>query len=76
MKLPDVPDVTISEISSCVPRERVQSQLGAVYVTRRNAIKSSQDMQIGTLAHAGFTHNREHLTLIHLKGQIVKEHQV
>jgi hypothetical protein len=50
--------------------------LRAVYVTCGSPIKSSEDVQKSTFPGAGFTDNGQHFPLHHLKGQIVKEHQI
>jgi hypothetical protein len=39
-------------------------------------IKSAEDVQQGTLTGSRLAHNREHLASLHLKRQILKEHQV
>jgi hypothetical protein len=57
-------------------RQRIQLQVGAVYVTRRSPIKSAQDVQQGTLPCAGFPHNGEHFPSLHLERKILKEHQI
>jgi hypothetical protein len=56
--------------------QRIQSQVGAVYVTCGSAIKGAQDVQKCTLSCARFSHDGEHLSSLHLKRQILKEHQV
>jgi hypothetical protein len=39
-------------------------------------IKSAQDVQQGTLPRSRLPDNGEHLASLHLKRQIVKEHQI
>src|SRR5262249_2336426 len=76
VKLPDESNFPVAEICS-----RIVSQLGylnlrAVYVTLRSSIKSPQDVQQTAFPRARFSYNRQHLSLPHLEGQILKEHQI
>jgi len=66
----------IPEICCLVCRQRIQLQLGAVYVTRGSMIKSAEYVQQGTLARSRLPHDRQHLPAPHLKRQILKEHKV
>jgi len=45
MKLPHKPDFTIPEIRRGTIRERIQVQVGAVYVTERRPFKSPEDVK-------------------------------
>jgi hypothetical protein len=50
MKLPYEPDFTIAKIRGGIIRQRIQLQVGAVYVTVGSTFKGAQDVQQGTLA--------------------------
>jgi len=76
MKLPDETGLAIPKLRRFVRRQRIQLQLGAVYVTCGSVIKSAEDVQQGTLSRSRLADNRKHLALLHLKRQIFKEHQV
>ena len=76
MKLPDETDFAVTKIGGAIPGERIQLQLRAVYVTGGSAIKRAQDVQQGTLAGARLADNGQHLALVHLKRQVIKEQQV
>jgi len=76
MKLPYKARLSIAKVCGFVVRQRVQSQVGAVYVTCGSTIKGAEDVQQCTLPRTGFSHNGKHLSLLHLKRQILKEHQI
>ncbi len=76
VKLPYKAGLPIAKGGSFVVRQRIHSQVGAVYVTFRSTIKGAQDVQKGTLAGTRFADDRNHLPTLHFKRQILKEHQV
>jgi len=67
MELPDETELMITEPGGVILRKRTQPQVGAVYVTCGSAIKSTQDVQQGTLTGARFAHDRQHLTFRYLE---------
>ncbi len=76
MKLPYKACFAIAKVRSFIAGQRIDSQVGAVYVTCGSTIKSAQDVQQGTLAGSGFSHDGEHFSSLYLKRQILKEHQI
>ena len=76
VKLPYEARFPIAKFRSFVVRKRIQSQVGAVYVTCGSAIKGTQDVQKCTLSRSGFSHDGEHFSSFYLKRQILKEHQI
>src|SRR5437879_3300448 len=52
MELPYKTDFTITEIRRGLVRQRIQLQVGAVYVTLRSTFKRTQDVQQSALARA------------------------
>jgi len=72
VKLLDKPDFAVPKIGRILGRERVQWQLGAVYVTLGRPIKRTQDVQQSTLAGSRLADDRQHLSLPHSEGQIFK----
>src|SRR5207248_7831786 len=76
MELPDEADFAVTKLGCAILRERTQSQVGEVYVTRGSPIKGAQDVQQGTLTRTRFTYDREHLPFGYLERQVFKEHQV
>jgi hypothetical protein len=76
VKLPYEPCFAIAKVCGFVAGQGVESQVGAVYVTCGSPIKSAQDVQQGTFPGAGLAHNGKHFSSLHLKRQILKEHQI
>src|SRR5215470_20030149 len=67
MKLPYKARLSIAKVCGFVVRQRVQSQVGAVYVTCGSTIKGAEDVQKGTLARARFADDRDHLSWLNRK---------
>jgi hypothetical protein len=76
VELPYEARLAVAKLCGFVVGQRVHSQVGAVYVTCGSLIKSAQDVQQGTFPSAGLTHDGEHFSSLHLKRQILKEHQI
>ena len=76
VELPYKARFAVAKVCGFVVGQRVHSQVGAVYVTCRSVIKSAQDVQQGTFPRARLAHNGQHLSSLHLKRQILKEHEV
>ena len=76
VKLPDIADFAVTELGGIIFGKRIHLGIRAVYGTGRWPIKSAQDVQQGTLSRTRLPDNSEHRSLINLKRQIFKEHQV
>ncbi len=67
MELPYETDLAVTKIGGVIFGERIQSQVGAVYVTCGSAIKSAEDVQKGTLSGTRFAYDGNHLSLGYVK---------
>jgi hypothetical protein len=76
VELPYEARLAIAEVCGFVVGQRIHSQVGAVYVTRGSVIKRAQDVQQSTLPRTGFAHDGKHFSSLHLKRQILKEHEI
>jgi hypothetical protein len=76
VKLPNEAHFPIAKVCGFVVGQRVYAQVGAVYVTCGSAIKSAENVQQSALSRTRFAHDGEHFSSLHLKRQILKEHQV
>src|SRR5205807_6988338 len=76
VKLPDKADLAVAETGGGVICKFRHRNLGAVYVTLRSPIKSSEDMKQTTFPRPRLANNSQYLSLPHSEGQIFKEHQV
>jgi hypothetical protein len=76
MKLPDKANLTIAKVRCGLIGQRTQPEFGAVYVTFGRPFKRSKKVQKRTFARTRLADNPQHLSLRHLEGQVLKEHQV
>ncbi len=76
VELPYEADFAVTKIGGVIFGERIQSQVGAVYVTCGSTIKGAEDVQEGTLSRTRFAHDGDHFSLGYVERQIFKEHQI
>src|SRR5271165_3158169 len=76
VKLPDEAGFAVAKVGGLILRQRIQVQVGAVYVTCRSPIKSAEDVQKGALPGSRFADDGQHLASLHGKRQVFKEHEI
>lgn len=74
MKLPNVPDLTVSKFGCILLRQRIQTHASEEHIPRSRTVQRPQDMEQSGLSSATLAHNRQHFTFTYPERQVVKEH--